>query len=99
MVRAKQIVGSMIAALLLAATVQTVGQDSKLTEAVKKGDAAAVRALLKQRADVNAPEADGMTALHWATLQRNLEAAKLLLGAGANVKATTRFGVTPLTLA
>src|SRR5438105_1972113 len=97
--RVRHIVTSSIAVLLLAGTVHTAGQDTKLTEAVKKGDATAVRALIKARADVNAPEADGMTPLHWAALQKNLNAAHLLIQAGANAKSTTRFGITPLTLA
>src|SRR5262245_40612723 len=99
MVRVRQLVTSSIAVLFLAATVQTAGQDTKLTEAVKKGDANSLRALIKAKADVNAPEADGMPPLHWAALQKNLAAARLLIQAGANAKATTRFGITPLALA
>ena len=56
-------------------------------------------ALLQQRADVNAPQADGMTALHWAAYHDDRETADLLLRAGANVKAANRYGVTPLSLA
>jgi ankyrin repeat protein len=99
MERVKQLGGSLIVVLLLAATVQTTGRDAKLAQAVKKGDTAAVPALLKQHVDVNAAEADGMTALHWAALQGNLDAANQLIRAGANAKATTRFGVTPIALA
>ncbi len=58
-----------------------------------------MRALLGQRVAVDAPQADGMTALHWATHHDDLEIVELLLRAGANVKAATRYGVTPLTLA
>ena len=58
-----------------------------------------MRALLKQRADVNAAEADGTTALHWAVRADDLETAQLLIRAGANVKAANRYGVTPLSLA
>jgi ankyrin repeat protein len=46
---------------------------------------------------VNAPQADGMTALHWAAYLDDLETAKLLVS--ANAKATNRYGVTPLSLA
>jgi ankyrin repeat protein len=35
---------------------------------------------------VNAPQVDGMTALHWAAYQDDTETGKLLLDAGANVK-------------
>jgi ankyrin repeat protein len=62
-------------------------------------DRARVRALLKRHAAVNAPQADGMTALHWAAYQDDLDLAKLLVRAGANVKAANRYGVTPLSLA
>ena len=55
-----------------------------------------MRALLKQRLDVNVPDAEGMTALHWAAHWDDLETAKLLLRAGANAKAANRYGVTPL---
>ena len=61
--------------------------------------AATVRALLNQHADVNAPQVDGMTALHWAAYHDDVEIAGLLLRAGANVKAANRYGVTPLSLA
>src|SRR5580658_3722306 len=70
-----------------------------LIDAVKAQDAAAVRALLAQGADVNAAEADGSTALHWAAQRDNLEIANLLIAAGANVKAATRYNITPLSLA
>jgi ankyrin repeat protein len=73
--------------------------DLRLIEAVKKSDAKAVRTLLAQHADVNAVEADGSTALHWAAQRDELEIAGLLLGAGANAKASTRYNITPLSLA
>jgi ankyrin repeat protein len=70
-----------------------------LADAAEKLDRAKVRALLNQRADVNAPQADGMTALHWAAYQDDLDLAQLLVRAGANVKIANRYGVTPLSLA
>ena len=56
--------------------------DLRLIDAVKNSDAKAVRSLLQQHADVNATEADGFTALHWAAQRDNLEIADLLLNAG-----------------
>jgi len=48
---------------------------------------------------VNAPQADGMTALHWAAYRDDLETAKALVDAKADAKAANRYGVTPLSLA
>ena len=59
----------------------------------------AVNALLDQGADVNAPEADGATALHWAAQSDDVEMLGLLVDAGADVSAKNRFNVTPLELA
>src|SRR6476646_12109855 len=70
-----------------------------LAEAAQKKDRPAIRALLEQHADVNAPQVDGMTALHWAAYQDDLETAELLVHAGANANAANRYGVTPLSLA
>ena len=76
---------------------QSFAADSRLADAVEKSDRASIRALLKQHAGVNAAQADGMTALHWAAYRDDLETAKLLASANANV--TNRYGVTPLSLA
>jgi ankyrin repeat protein len=70
--------------------------DVRLVNAAKQHDTAAMRVLLKQRIDVNTPDVDGMTPLHWAAHWNELEIVKLLLAAGANAKATNRYGVTPL---
>jgi uncharacterized protein len=50
-------------------------------------------------ADINAPEADGTTPLHWAVRADDLAKVNKLLAAGADVKAANRYGVTPLFLA
>ena len=74
--------------------------DQALLDAARKGDVAAVRSLLKDGADPNAAQGDGLTALHLASLSGNLEVAKALLGAGATVTRVTRIGAfTPLHLA
>lgn len=75
------------------------GEDVQLVEAAKAGNREVVQVLLQQRANVNAPEADGTTALHWAVRANDGEMTELLIRAGANVKAATRYGVTPLSLA
>src|SRR5437762_13127679 len=86
-------------AMFLAASSTAASANSLLADAAEKSDRAGVRALLKQRVDVNAPQVDGMTALHWAAYQDDLETARLLLKAGASAKAENRYGVTPLSLA
>jgi uncharacterized protein len=70
-----------------------------LVDAVKTGDTAAARALLRQHVNVNVPEADGTTALHWAVRQDDLALADQLIRAGADVKAANRYGITALYLA
>lgn len=76
-----------------------VSSDLRLADAVAQQDKDATRALLRRRADVNTPQADGATALHWASHWDDLETADLLLRAGANVNATNDYGATPLSLA
>lgn len=69
-------------------------------DAAMRGDAATVRRLLQQGADVNAAQGDGMTALHWAATRGDAELARLLLKAKASTAAKTRIGaLTPLHLA
>ena len=51
---------------------------------------------IQQGASVNAAEADGTTALHWASYRDDLESADLLIRAGAKVNAANDLGATPL---
>jgi uncharacterized protein len=78
---------------------QALAAQSAIADAAMRGDAAAVRAALARKADVNAPQADGTTALHWAVERDELEIADRLIAAGAKVSPRTREGVTPLQLA
>ena len=75
-----------------------VAQDQRLVEAVERQDRDAVRTLLAQSVDVNAPQPDGATALHWAAHWNDLGTATQLIRAGANVNAVNELGVTPLSL-
>jgi uncharacterized protein len=69
-------------------------------DAAKAGDVELVRQLMRQGADVNDAQGDGMTALHWAADADNLPLAEVLLYAGANTEAGTRIGhYTPLHIA
>src|SRR5215471_13665147 len=65
-------------------------------DAAQKKDLGALRALVQRKADVNAAQPDGTTALHWAVMWNNDEAVSLLIRAGANVKVANRYGATPL---
>ena len=84
---------------LAVATLGAAGREVPLIDAVKAADTAAVRALLEQQVDVNTSEVDSTTALHWAAYKGDLDAAQLLLAAGATVDAPNRYDVTPLALA
>ena len=53
--------------------------DPRLLEAVKKGDAQAVRTLLAGGSDANSAQGDGLSALHLAAERGNVEIVKLLL--------------------
>src|SRR2546423_222735 len=91
-----------IAVLLVAAgvvAIQAANSDPALVEAAKQKNGEAVRALLKKGVDVNAPQGDGATALHWAAHWDDVAMADLLLRAGANVKAANDRGATPLWVA
>ena len=88
-----------IALILPATAADGATSRARLADAVEKSDRAAIRTLLSQRVDPNTPQADGMTALHWAAYQDDLPLASLLVRAGARVMAANRYGVTPLSLA
>ena len=85
--------------LLLAAAGLLGAATSDLADAAMRGNREAVRSLLAQKANVNAAQSDGTTALHWAVRTDDLEIADLLIRAGANVSAANRDGATPLLLA
>jgi len=89
----------MVPLCAVAAVAAAPVNDLPLVEAVKSQNKEAVRALLKQSVDVNAPQADGATALHWAAYWDDQETASLLIRAGAAVNWADEHGVTPLWLA
>jgi len=89
----------LIPATLLATAAAATEPAMPLLAAAQSADAAAVRSLVAQRVDVNAQEADGTTALHWAVHHDQLPIVELLLKSGANPRAANRYGITPLHLA
>ena len=94
----RYLTGAALAFALLGASV--LPDDQALLNAARTGDVVAVRAALKGGADVNAAQGDGLTALHLAAQEGNLEIVKVLIVAKANVEAKSRIGAyTPLHLA
>jgi len=86
--------------IVAAATVlHGAGVDTRVIDAVRRGDAAGVRALILKKAPVIVAEPDGTTALHVAVQNDQIEIVQTLLKAGAPANAATRYGVTPLALA
>src|SRR5258705_7528757 len=97
MVRGRAAGACCVALLVFAATVSAASSD--VANAAMKGDKAAVRSLLDRKADVNAPQPDGATALHWAVWREDVEMTSMLILAGANAKAEKHQGATPFYLA
>jgi len=91
--------GALILSLLILATLSAASANQLLIAAVKDQDTSATRKLIQQNVDVNSPQPDGATALHWAVHRDDLETATILIEAGADVNATNDFGVMPLSLA
>lgn len=84
-----------VSSLLLSALVRA----ADLPDAAEKKDWSAVASLLESKADPNAKQADGMTALHWAATHDQTDIARKLLSAGANASVTNAYGVSALSLA
>jgi ankyrin repeat protein len=74
--------------------------EAPVADAAMRGDMDAVRQLLRDGADVNAAQPDGMSALHWAAERGDAQLAAMLLYAGASTETVTRIGeYTPLHIA
>jgi len=89
----------LLAILLSMVVPAALSADVRLLDAVRKGDGKAVRALLRNHADVNAAQRDGSTALLLAVDRNDLEVADLLIRARANVNAANEYGATALSVA
>ena len=95
----KYLRGWWIVPFLLMSGLTAAGADLRLVDAVQNRDTAAARALVQEGIAVNATQADGTTALHWAARWDQVDVVDLLLQAGANVNAANRYRITPLSLA
>ena len=87
------------AALVGLAPLAAAASEAPLADAVQQRDSEAVDRLLDERADVNAAQVDGMTALHWAAYNDDADLVGRLVDAWADVHARNRYGVFPLSLA
>ncbi len=87
------------AAAVALGTVGLARAGTELPDAAMNGDANAIQTLLERHVDVNAAQADGATALHWAVYRGDLATAAALVKAGASVTQANRDGATPLSLA
>src|ERR1700736_1873430 len=86
--------------VLLVAWIPLAGFDgSPVADAAANRNLAVLKKLIGEKADVNAAQADGTTALLWAIHQGDADAVDVLLKAGADVKAANRLNATPLYLA
>lgn len=91
---------TVLSAVFLTATcLSAAGQDLRLVDAMKRRDLPKLQALLSQGVDVDVPQGDGATALHWAVYWDEEAAVDQLVAARANVNAVNDLGVTPLFLA
>lgn len=90
---------SAIAIGLLLVSAVFAAAPSEVADAAMRGDKSALRALIEKKANVNAPQVDGTTALAWAVRGNDLELTEMLLKAGANASAANQSGATPLLLA
>ena len=97
--RASRLVLVFIGLLAIGSPAFTAGNDLRLIDAIRSHDAAAVHALVKSRALVNATQGDGASALHWAVRYDDTDIVDLLLRSGARANAANDVGVTPLYLA
>jgi uncharacterized protein len=111
MMRRRSDAGLSLAAMIVAIGVGAAAQgpstsasfpasaEAPLADAARRQDRQAVRSLLAKKADVNAGQPDGATALHWAAYADDAETTALLIRAGANVNVTNDHGVSPLAIA
>lgn len=90
-----------LAAVLLAVSAAPgiAAGDTRLADAAMRRDLAAVRTLIRQKVDVNAPGVDGTPALHWIVRVDDVATARLLLGAGAQASLPNRYDLRPLAIA
>ena len=99
MMRKRVLASASIVVLLGSSGIAHAAGDASLAVAVQRNDRAAIRQMIDKKVDINAPQPDGTTALHWATYNDDVDLVSQLLRAGADVRVANRYGVTPLSIA
>ncbi len=84
---------------MMAAAAVDAAAGSRLIDAVKLRNSEAIRVAIRIPGAINAREADGTAALHWAARADDAATVHMLLRAGADPNVANRYGVTPLSLA
>ena len=94
----RRLIAGLSVLTLALAGAATAAEETTLADAAEQGQGKLVRTLLAEGVDVNAPQIDGTTALHWAAYHDDVDTARLLLEAGADANAVNRYGVPALSL-
>jgi len=85
-----------VAAAVLLGSAAQAQSDATLADLIQAGDRNSALELLRVGANVNTPQGDGTTALHWAVYKVDPELVAQLLSREADPNAVNQFGSTPL---
>ncbi|MCX6858204.1 MAG: ankyrin repeat domain-containing protein [Verrucomicrobia bacterium] len=85
------------AAIFIFSTAHLLAYD--LPTDAEKQNWPAVSSQISAKTDLNAVQADGTTALHWAAYHDKVDIVAQLIAAGAKADVANRYGITPLLLA
>jgi len=91
--------GAMILLAGAASQAKAAVADSRLMDAVDRGDRQVVQSLISAHVDVNTSAYNGATPLDVAVHRDDVAMAELLIKGGATVNAANDYGTTPLSLA
>jgi ankyrin repeat protein len=86
---------ALLATWLFALNVTGFAQES-LADRIQAGDRKAALEMIRARANVNAPQPDGSTPLHWAVYRVDVELVEQLLARGAKADVVNKYGSSPL---
>jgi ankyrin repeat protein len=93
----KHLVIACLFAILGAVTAAgTAAADSALADSIQRGNRNAALEMIRAGADVNEPQGDGTTPLHWAVYKIDAELVRALIEHGAKPDVINNFGSSPL---